>query len=314
MGLLVADGKDFFSEERRHAKSEVSRLAPGVPAFRLVNTCKQGRYRIEKTVLSDPRRAALLQQIHFTPLQGRLSDYSVYVLLAPHLGNQGADNTAWIGDYKGMPMLFAQRERLQPGPGLLSTVAWRSAGFVGVSDGWQDVSRHKKMEWRYERAENGNVALTGEVDLAATDGRFVLALGFGRDEWDAGHQARASPLQGFAAAREEYVRPWSEWLKEVLPLDQSERSGRSPVPRQRRRDAHARIQGIPGRHHRQPGDPVGLRPRRRRSRLPSGLAARHDRDGRRPPGRPAARGRPARAVLLPASRRTPTGTGRRTCG
>ena len=109
LGLLVADGKDFFSEERRDTNSEVSCLAPGVPAFHLVNTCKRGRYRVEKTILSDPRRAALLQQIHFTALQGELSDYFLYVLLAPHLGNQGDGNSAWVGDYKGTPMLFARR-------------------------------------------------------------------------------------------------------------------------------------------------------------------------------------------------------------
>ena len=85
-------------------------------------------------------------------------------------------------------------------------MAERSAGFVGTSDGWQDVSQHKQMEWSYERAEHGNVALTGEVDLAASGGQFLLALGFGRDEGEAGHRARASLLQGFEAARKEYVR------------------------------------------------------------------------------------------------------------
>jgi glucoamylase len=34
----------------------------------------------------------------------------LFVLLAPHLGNRGGGNTAWVGDYKGMPMLLAERE------------------------------------------------------------------------------------------------------------------------------------------------------------------------------------------------------------
>src|ERR1051326_1174964 len=34
--LLVADGHDFFVEEKRDTTSEVSYLTPGVPAFRLV--------------------------------------------------------------------------------------------------------------------------------------------------------------------------------------------------------------------------------------------------------------------------------------
>src|SRR5689334_10736276 len=37
LGLIVTDGNDFFSEEKRHSRSEVSSLAPGAPAIRLVN-------------------------------------------------------------------------------------------------------------------------------------------------------------------------------------------------------------------------------------------------------------------------------------
>ena len=68
----------------------------------------------------------------------------------------------------------------------------RSAGFVGVSDGWQDLSRTAGSRWRYERAENGNVALTGEIDLRGLRRPFVLALGFGR----------SSPRPGTASAGE----------------------------------------------------------------------------------------------------------------
>ena len=49
---------------------------------------------------------------------------------------------------------------------------------MGFSDGWQDLSQHYQLAWNYTRAENGNVALTGEIDLAACGGEFTLALGF----------------------------------------------------------------------------------------------------------------------------------------
>jgi len=50
----------------------------------------------------------------------------------------------------------------------------RSVGYVGFSDGWQDVMHHFKMDWQFESAENGNIALTGEINLPAT-GEFTLA-------------------------------------------------------------------------------------------------------------------------------------------
>jgi hypothetical protein len=179
MGLLITDGHDFFSEEKRDCHHEISRLAPDVPAYRLINTCNQGRYRIEKRILADPRRDVVLQWTRFTPLQGSLQDYHVYALLAPHIQNEGYDNTAWLDQYKGTPLLVAERDGRALALGCSTGWLKRSAGYVGTSDGWQDVSRHRAMTWTYERAEEGNVALTGEVDLQAGAGEFVLALGFG---------------------------------------------------------------------------------------------------------------------------------------
>ena len=211
MELLVSDGQDFFSEEKRHTNFEVKTLAEGVPAFQLTNTCVEDHYCIHKTVLTDPQRDVLLQHIRFEPLVGTLSDYHLFVLLAPHLGNFGAGNTAWIEDYKGIPVLNAQRGEIALS--LVCSTPWlkRSVGFVGTSDGWQDVFHHKQMSWEYTRAEDGNVALTGEIDLLACNGEFTLALGFGLTPAEAALRARSSLEEGFDVAREAYLREWQDW-------------------------------------------------------------------------------------------------------
>jgi glucoamylase len=218
LGLVVTDGREFFSEEKRHATSRVTRLAEGVPAYRMVNTCTRGRYRIEKEIVADPRRDVVLQHTRFAALTGGLADYHVYALLAPHLANRGDGNTAWTGDYKGVPMLFAERQ--DHALALACSAPWRlcSVGFVGFSDGWQDLARHRALRSTYTRAENGNVALTGEVDLAVCGGTFVLAVGFGRDAPEAGHHARASLLEGFDTARADYIDGWRRWQRSLLPL------------------------------------------------------------------------------------------------
>ncbi|HET7890402.1 MAG TPA: glucan 1,4-alpha-glucosidase, partial [Candidatus Sulfotelmatobacter sp.] len=107
LGFIVTDGRDFFSEEKRHCIFENRAFEPGVPAYELTNTCNSGRYRIRKEVLTDPYRNVVLQKVRFEPLQGRLSDYHLYALLSPHLANCGYGNTGWSGHYKGFPMLFA---------------------------------------------------------------------------------------------------------------------------------------------------------------------------------------------------------------
>ncbi|HEX7973984.1 MAG TPA: glucan 1,4-alpha-glucosidase [Anaerolineales bacterium] len=219
LGLLITDGKSFFSEEKRDASHQVSYLAEGAPAYRLVNTCQEKGYSIEKEILADPRRDVVLQQTRFTTLAEALGDYHLYALLAPHLNNQGSNNTAWLGEYKGRPMLLAEANGR--GLALACSTPWlmRSAGYVGQSDGWQDLHAHYRLTWEYERAENGNVALTGEIDLQASGGAFLLALGFGFDYKEAAQRAHASLLEGFENARGEYVQQWKGWQQTLLPLD-----------------------------------------------------------------------------------------------
>ena len=180
LGMLITDGKNFFSEEKRQSHTEVEYLAKGVPAYHLTNTCNQGRYRIEKEIIASPRFNAVLQRTKFVPLKGELKDFHLYALLAPHLKNRGTGNTAWLGNFKGRSVLFAQREDVAIA--LVCSASWlkRSVGFVGTSDGWQDLMQHGAMTWQYTRAENGNVALTGEIDLKKNRGAFVLAVGFGQ--------------------------------------------------------------------------------------------------------------------------------------
>ncbi len=213
MGLIVTDGADFFSEEKRDADSAVHWLADGVPAFRLVNTCRDNRYRIEKQMVTDPKRDTVLQHVKFFAQQGALSDYHLYVLLAPHLENHGGGNTAWVDDFAGTPLLFARRNDYALA--LACTAPWtkRSVGYVGSSDGWQDLKAHKRMTWEYTRAEHGNVALTAEIDLLKSQGDFVLALGFGSDPNEAARNALASLRDGFANVRHDYIAGWQEWTK-----------------------------------------------------------------------------------------------------
>jgi glucoamylase len=223
MGFLVTNGRDFFSEEKRHCTFENIPFAPGIPGYQLRNTAVSGRYRIHKEILTDPYRNVLLQKVRFEPLIGALSDYHLYALLSPHLANCGYGNTGWIGDYKGLPMFLAKHDGVNLC--LASSAPWKkmSVGFVGASDGWQDISQHFQMEWEYTRAENGNIAFTGEIDLEACDGEFVLALGFGSIWTEAGQQARSTLAEDYRDIRQHYATQWENWQSQLLPLDNPRR-------------------------------------------------------------------------------------------
>jgi glucoamylase len=215
LGLIVTDGQALFSEEKRDTRSKTSTVEPGIPCYRIRNAHTGGRYEIYKEVHSDPSCDVVLQRVRFLPRAGSLADYGVYVLLAPHLANHGAGNTAWSGEYKGIPMLFAERDGLALA--LASSAPWiaRSVGFVGASDGWQQLRSDKRLVRTYERAENGNVALTGQVDLVAAEGTFILALGFGSTANEAAQHARTSLLNDLDAVQAAYVNGWKRWHQGV---------------------------------------------------------------------------------------------------
>ena len=98
-------------------------IAGGVPAFALANTAIDGRFRIDKTMLADPRREVLLQRVLLTPLHGRLGGLPALRAAVAALVNRGADNTAWLDDFKGLPMLFARGRGPRAGARLLGALA-----------------------------------------------------------------------------------------------------------------------------------------------------------------------------------------------
>lgn len=223
---FVVTGKDgYFSEEKRDCVTETKTLAPGVPAFSITNTARDGCYIIEKEIITDPARACVLQHIRFTALKGEMGDFRVTGLLAPHLVNAGQLNSAWIGEFEDKPVLFATgRSRYLA---LICDIPWRamSAGFVGVSDGWRQLKQHGRLANQYQRADDGNVALAGELDFTRDRQEATLAIGFGQTEFEAAAAAAASLKNGFEKAGQHYVANWQTWQEKLVPLDREEQDG-----------------------------------------------------------------------------------------
>ena len=213
MEFIVTDGKSFFSEEKRNTDHQTDWMNEGVPAFKIINTCDQKKYVIEKEIVADPIRDTLLQKITFTPTdQSSENIYQLYALIAPHIHNQGAGNNGWKGTYKGVPMLFAQRRDITTAFVCSTDFLKCSVGYIGASDGYTDLKQHKKMNWEYQRADDGNIAMIGQIDLSQGN-TFTLAISFGRTPEEAGNKAWASLLDGFNIAQKKYIYEWEKWQR-----------------------------------------------------------------------------------------------------
>ncbi len=123
-----------------------------------------------------------------------------------------------MDEFEGTPLLFAQRKGNSLALACSAPWSKRSVGYVGSSDGWQDLKAHKQMTWEYTRAENGNVAMTAEIDLSKSQGKFVLALGFGKEPEEAARNATSSLHEGFEKAKACYIAGWQESIEKHSSL------------------------------------------------------------------------------------------------
>ncbi len=190
---LVSDGRTFFQEEKRHLESRTERMTQNGLGYRITSGDPYGRYRIEKEIITDPRLPVVLQRTRLVRSSTVPPDLSVYALLAPHLDVAGWGNNGYVIEVPGHELLVAERNGTWLALGATRPFRRLSCGYVGQSDGWTDLSENFLMDYEFDRATNGNIALTGELDLA--DGEeFTLGLAFGHGLSD----AVTALLQGLA--------------------------------------------------------------------------------------------------------------------
>ena len=206
--FLISDGETFCHEEKRDLDHVIEYPERDCLFYRLTNSEPDGRYRLIKHVLSDPHLSVLLVhskiEILDESLRGKLR---LYALLAPHLAGFGAGNSGWCCEVGGIKLIRALRENVHLVMACSTGFSRRSIGYVGFSDGWQDLMSHFKMDWEFPDAENGNIALTAEIDLPA-DGEFTVAVAFGRSYQSAVTKLFQSLADPFESHCQAYVRQW----------------------------------------------------------------------------------------------------------
>jgi len=206
--FLISDGETFCHEEKRDLTHAIEYPERDCLFYRLTNVEPRRRYRLVKYVFADPHRSVLLVhtklEVLDESLRGRLS---VYALLAPHLAGCGAGNSGWCSEIGDNKLLHAQRKNTHLLMACSSGFSRRSVGYVGFSDGWQDLMHNFKMDWEFKAAENGNIALTAEVELR-DDGEFTVAVALGRSYQSAATKLFQSLAEPFELKRESYIRQW----------------------------------------------------------------------------------------------------------
>jgi glucoamylase len=213
--FLITDGKTFFHEERRDLDHLSEMPEKNVLLYRLTNSDREGRYRIVKEIIGEPHSSVLLMHTRLEILDPKLrGKLHLYALLAPHLKGTGQHNSAEWRDTGGRKFFQVARKDVHMVFGCAPDFTRRSVGYAGRSDGWQDLKHHFKMDWDFQQAQDGNIALTGEIDLSHGL-EFIVSVAFGRSAQSASTQLLQALATPFAQQREKYVSQWQRTRSEI---------------------------------------------------------------------------------------------------
>jgi len=236
--FLVGDsGHSWVDEEKVDTTSTTTLYDPHSLAWTVTNTAKNGKYKIVKTIYTDPIRNSLIQQVTFTALSGTLSNYLLYALYNPTMHNAGNNNSSSTQTYNGTTMLVTTDASSNYASALGASIPYQtnmtSSGFVGQNDGWTDLKGTSNcgsstcpdytMNDTYSVANNGNTAQTGLLDLSnggtintqtSTTLTFNLVLSFGQTNGStsaasSAEQTLAGTLGDNSPMLNTYVSQWN---------------------------------------------------------------------------------------------------------
>lgn len=205
LGFIVADDQGFWQELKALPEPRLEMEDPLVPLPIIHH--HHDRFDFTLKICADPERDVLLLDFH---LEGGAA-LRPYLLCSARLGEDAENNCAWVGDWEGRPVLWAEQ-----GPFGLALACRNADGYpalerctvgeVGASDLWQDFHQNGRMQWAYQEAGPGEVALAGRLPRQGT-----LALGLGTSKEAAATNAWSSLAEGFQSRAADYSAGWNAW-------------------------------------------------------------------------------------------------------
>jgi len=216
---VVTDGDSFLHDEAVHMESTIERPHPHALGYRIQSRDPEGRYTIDKEVLSAPHLPCLLMRtrmrVRSAALRARLK---LYVLIAPRLDASDAGDDGDVVDLLGQPVLTASRPGTAMAVGGTVPFSQASVGYLGRSDARTDLMDHFGMSWEFDHAPAGHILLAGQIPIP-NDEEFTLAVAFGGSPEAASTtllQALGTP---FSWQLDRFIDQWDRTARHERPLD-----------------------------------------------------------------------------------------------
>jgi len=216
MEFLFTDGNGIFLEEKRDLESRIARLEPS-QGYKVTSHDRDRRVSLSKEIIVEPSRPCVLLHATLDGSSAILKALKTYLVCAPHLEGEGADNNAFIVEVSGRELLVAEKKNRWLAVGVSCGFSRLSCGYVGSSDGCTDLAKHHKMEFEFDEARNGNVALTGELNLSGTR-EFTIGVAFGETLPNVASTLFQSLGVSYKERRQVFIRQWKAAIEGKKPI------------------------------------------------------------------------------------------------
>lgn len=215
--FLFSNGNAVFLEEKRDLVPQTERLEPS-QGYQVTQTDSQKRFSFTKEIIAAPARPCILIHTKFEGDDAFLRTLKAYLLCSPHLERGGHGNNAFVIEVSGRELLVAEKANRWIVCGASCQFSRLSCGYVGQSDGYSDLVKNHTMTFEFDEAKNGNVALTGELDISKNR-EFTIGVAFG-ESLPSGVSALFQSLGiPFQQQRKDFVAQWSNVSHKLKNLE-----------------------------------------------------------------------------------------------
>jgi len=219
---VIMVGSDFVDSEQDDTHSQISYLhtddkgRPLSPAYKIVNTDKEGKYTIEKHIFTDPSQQSLFVKYYFSANEAGILPV---LTVNPHINNDGSGDQAWIEDNT----LYASDSGTYLTLKSNQAFTQQAVGFIGTSDAISDAQDFKMSDAYTSTGEQGgNVSLTGvfnQIPVGETLEAEVV-LGFGYSQQTSLQAAQNTLNTGYQAVLDHYngagdLVGWEDYLQSL---------------------------------------------------------------------------------------------------
>ena len=215
--FLFGDGRELFLEEKRDLDADVERVSPS-QGYQMVSRDRAGRFCLTKEVIVEPTSPCVLLHGKIEGDAAFLENLKAYLLCAPHLEGGGEGNNAFVVEVSGRDLLVAEKNNRWLAIGSSCGFSHLSCGYAGFSDGYTDLLKNRKMGFEFDEARNGNVALTGELNLPPAR-EFTIGIAFGKTLSNAVSALFQSLGCTFQERRRRFIQQWDAAASERYRLE-----------------------------------------------------------------------------------------------